>query len=83
MGAKAQLVLGPTPAIVWFVLFGGFSRCGAAIQNDLDVFVILKTLDEQFVQRVVLSRNDEQVPRSYQRGGLGGRANDPAVLKAS
>ena len=35
----------------------------AAIDDDLDLPVILKAFDEEVIQLPVLSRNDEQVPR--------------------
>jgi hypothetical protein len=43
----------------------------AAIEDDLDLPVILKAFDEEVVQLSVLPRNDEQVPRSCQANTAG------------
>lgn len=61
--------------IVSSVSFGRLLRRNPPIQDNLHVLVILKALDEQLVQIPMLSRNDEQVPRTRQRDDLGASVN--------
>jgi hypothetical protein len=53
-------------AIARLVLAAAPFPCDTAIQYDLDLIVILKAFDEEVIQLPVVSRNDEQVPRSRQ-----------------
>ena len=70
--AQVQVVCGRSSlsAIARAVLVGTLLSCDAAIQDDLHLPVILKALDEEFIQLRVMARNDEQVPRSCQGNGL-------------
>jgi hypothetical protein len=65
--ASSQVVVSRSPlSAILPVLAGMLVRCGAPIQDDLDVPVVLKALDEEVVQLPVLPRHDEQVPGSCQ-----------------
>jgi hypothetical protein len=72
MRASSQIVFGRSPlsAIVLPVIAGTLVCCGAAIQDDFDVPVVLKALDEELIELHVLPRNDEQVARSDQEEDL-------------
>lgn len=71
--AQIQIVCGQSgapPALARSVPFGRLLRRRSTVQYNFHVLVILKALDQQLVHIRVLSRNDEQVPRSCQLCGL-------------
>jgi hypothetical protein len=70
-------------AIVDAIVAGSFLRSYAAIQDDLDLPVILKPLDKQLVQLRVLPRNDEQVPRPDQERGFRHALREPTAVNST
>jgi hypothetical protein len=57
MGAKLELVSRSLPAVARGILLD--LRVRPTIEDDLHVLVVSKTLDEQLIERRVLSRDDE------------------------